>query len=167
MSFSLYDIAEADRKLQELIANVETDDDNEHAIALMEEIEGQLVSKGAGIIKAKMNVKGMVNALDIEIKRLTAMKKAIEGKDEKFNKYIKMCMIKMDTTKIETPLGTLSLAKGRESTVIDNPDVVPKKFKTVVKETKIDKMAIKQAINAGEKVKGARVVRGEPSLTIK
>lgn len=60
---------------------------------------------------------------------------------------------------------TVSVTKGRDSVEITDEAAVPPRFLRVVKSP--DKTAIKEALDAGKKVKGAQMKTGEPTLSVR
>ena len=67
--------------------------------------------------------------------------------------------------KVPLPDATLSVTKGRESVDIIDDAILPRKFLKVVKTP--DKKAIKDALDAGKKVKGAALKVGEQTLSVR
>lgn len=59
---------------------------------------------------------------------------------------------------------TVSVAKGRDSVEIVDEGAIPARFLKVV--TSPDKGLIKEALDAGKKVKGAAIKTGEPTLRV-
>lgn len=164
---NLYQITEEDRKLNDLISDVETEDDNDAIVELIDEISSQIKNKGTGIIKARMNTDSTIKALDEEIKRLQDYKKNIKNKQSKFNDYVLMCMDKLGIKKIETPVGTISTRKSPASLLIEDENLVPNEFVIIKQTESIDKTAIKNLMKKGEVVKGCRLVTDKKSLVIK
>ena len=103
-----------------------------------------------------------------EEKRIAENRKSLEVKMEKFKEYVKECMEKMEDTKIETTLGTLSVAKNPISVEILDEDKIPNKYKTQVITTKVDKKAIADDFKAtGELIEGVNIITTKTSLRIK
>ena len=160
---SLYGITEEMRNLDELwemAINEETGEiiDGDVLDKLQNEIEVYLQDKSAGIVKYYKNRGYFIDVVDQEIKKLQALKKTAENKQNNFEKYIKMCMEKMGLSKIETENGSLSL-RNSESVFIENEKVIPKEFTTIVQEIKISKADIKKAIKEGKIVPGASLTQ--------
>lgn len=135
---------------------------------LGEELALELQNKSANIIGYVKNSESLLEAIKAEEKRLTDMRKAGEVKLEKFKQYVKENMEKLGITKMDTELGTLSIAKNPMSVEIKNEDEIPSEFKVEVVTTKIDKTAIKNHFkNTGEIVEGTMIVDNKTSLRIK
>ncbi|MDY2573326.1 MAG: siphovirus Gp157 family protein [Fusobacterium necrophorum] len=170
MELSLYGITEEMRNLDilwEMAIDEETGEimDGDVLEQLQNEIGIYLQNKSAGIIKYYKSRDYFIDAVDQEIKKLQALKKASQNKQENFKKYIKMCMEKMGLSKIETENGTLSLRKS-EAVLIENERIIPTEFTTIVQETKISKTEIKKAIKSGKVIPGASLVENR-SLVVK
>lgn len=69
--------------------------------------------------------------------------------------------------KLERPAATISRRAGSVSVNITNEDDIPSQLMTVKTTTAPDKAAIKRAIEAGETIPGAELVRGPDSLIVK
>lgn len=67
--------------------------------------------------------------------------------------------------KLPLPDATLSITKGRQSIEIIDEKAVPPRFLKVVKSP--DKVLIKEALEAGKKVKGAEFKIGDPTLAVR
>lgn len=106
-------------------------------------------------------------AIKNEIDRLTTMKKAIDNKNAKFKEYVKQNMEELELQKIDTELGTLSIAKNPASVEIYDESMIADEYKKEKVTVTIDKTAIKNAIKEGKEVEGARLVEDKTSLRIK
>ncbi len=95
------------------------------------------------------------NAIDAEIKRLKAMKDAIDSATDKLKEAISFAMLSHELTEVKTPLVKMSFRKS-ESVHITNENELDAKF-FEYKPT-VNKTAIKQAIKAGELVAGAELI---------
>lgn len=139
-----------------------------------EEIEEQgkdlaisLKNKSTSIIGYVRNLDLTSEAIKNEIDRLTTMKKAIDNKIAKFKEYVKQNMEKLELQKIDTELGTLSIAKNPASVEIYDESMIADEYKKEKVTVTIDKTAIKNAIKEGKEVEGARLVEDKTSLRIK
>lgn len=166
----LYEITNEMRVLDELFLSYideetgEVKDDGVIDI-LEQELQLQLQTKGAGIIKSFKNSEAMLNGVEEEIKRLQALKKSISNQINSKKEYIVRNMEMMGITKIETELGNLSLRKSKSVNIYDE-SLIDKKFIEIETKEKISKTEIKKAIEAGENVQGANIVE-KNSLNIK
>lgn len=135
---------------------------------LGQELVIELQNKSASIIAYVQNEEALIEAVDVQIKRLQEFKKAKQNKSDKFKQYVKECMERLRIDKIETELGSLSIAKNPISVEIENEDEIPSEFKQEVKTIKVDKTAIKNHFKeTGEIITGIRIVDDKTSLRIK
>lgn len=139
-----------------------------------EEIEEQgkdlaisLKNKSTSIIGYVRNLDLTSEAIKNEIDRLTTMKKAIDNKSAKFKEYVKQNMEELELQKIDTELGTLSIAKNPASVEIYDENMISDEYKKEKVTVTIDKTAIKNALKDGKEVQGARLIEDKTSLRIK
>ena len=139
-----------------------------------EEIEQQgnelalaLKNKSTSIIGYVRNLDLTSEALKNEIDRLTTMKKAVDNKNTKFKEYVKENMEKLNLQKIDTELGSLTIAKNPVSVEVYDENMIIDEYKKEKVTVTIDKTAIKNAIKKGKEVQGARLVEDKTSLRIK
>src|SRR3712207_7101042 len=100
MELPIYGITEEMRNLDilwEMAIDEETGEimDGDVLEQLQNEIGIYLQNKSARIVKYYKSRDYFIDAVDQEIKKLQALKKASQNKQENFKKYIKMCMEKM------------------------------------------------------------------------
>ena len=95
------------------------------------------------------------------------MKKAIDNKNTKFKEYVKENMEKLGLQKIDTELGTLSIAKNPASVEIFDETLIADEYKKEKVTVSIDKTSIKNALKAGKDVQGVKLVEDKTSLRIK
>lgn len=126
-----------------------------------------LKNKSTSIIGYVRNSELMSEAIKNEIDRLTAMKKAVDNRIDKFKEYVKENMQHLEVEKIETELGTLSIAKNPASVEIYDETLITDEYKKEKITVAIDKTAIKNDLKAGKEVQGARLVEDKTSLRIK
>lgn len=135
---------------------------------LGEELALQLQQKGSNIIGYAKNIELTISAMKEEEKRISDLRKSLEGKLDKFKQYVKENMERLAITKMDTELGTLSIAKNPISVEIENENEIPDKFKQEVITIKIDKTAIKNHFKeTGELIPGTKIIDDKTSLRIK
>ena len=162
-NLSLYEITNAFPALME---NEEITEEDKMKIE--EELTILLQQKSQNIIGYTKNIELTINAMKEEEKRIADNRKSLENKLEQFKNYVKECMERNDITKIETGLGTLSIAKSPMSVEITNEDEVPSEFKQEVVTVKIDKTKIKNNFKeTGEIPAGVNIITTNTNLRIK
>ena len=112
------------------------------------------VEDGIGYIKAQ---EAQIAAIDTEIKRLQAIKKARENRLARVKAGYTEFLLAVEKKKIETPRGSMTVAAPTFTTVIDSIDELPDAYKRTTVKIEADKASIKQAIQGGHFVKGAHL----------
>lgn len=161
----LYELSAAHQQVFDLLLDDDVD------IKVLEDtlqcIEDSLeikVKNGIGLIRS---MQAYHDAIDSEEKRLAQKKKALKNRIEWIKNLYKQTMESMKKDKVQTPIGTMSLADNPGSLVIDNEKLIPAKFLTVVpRHHEPNKDKIKEALKAGLKVPGAHLQKGK-SLRIR
>lgn len=152
-------------KLQHL---VETGEFTAEDIAdTLEGIEGIMGDKLDAIMIHVRNLEGQANTLGEESKRLAERKKSFERQGKDLKKYVLTCLLAADLDKLKTVKNTFTAAKGRASVVIDDESKIPDSLVDVQTIVSPDKKAIKEALENGIEVPGARIEIGERSLMVR
>ncbi len=150
---SLYAITEAYQKLDTLL---EVTGEGNELMEYLDAIQGQMENKVDNIVRYSKNLELTAGAIDTEIERLQELKKSYVNKAEALRNYISYAMRKHGIEKVETGVARISFRKSSSVEIVD-PTVLPEKF-LVTKTTQApDKKAIKEAIENGESVPGARI----------
>lgn len=166
MSLSLYKITDNFVDLMDKVQEGTITEEEYNKLG--EELALKLQQKSGNIAGYIQDKNSLIDAIDIQIKRLQEYKKAEQNKIDKFKEYVKSNMERLGLIKIETELGTLSIAKSPISVEITNEDEVPAEFKKEVVTTQIDKTAIKNHFkDTGEIIPGIRIIDNKTSLRIK
>lgn len=126
-----------------------------------------LQNKSISIIGYIKNQESFSDAIKGELDRLTALKKSIDNRIDKFKEYVKENMQQLEVEKIETELGTLSIVKNPASVEIYDETLIIDEYKKEKVTISIDKTAIKNDLKAGKEVQGARLIEDKTSLRIK
>lgn len=162
-NLSLYQITNA---FPILMQNEEISEQDK--LKIQEELTQLLLEKSQNIIGYTRNIELTIDAMKNEEKRISEQRKTLENRLTKFKEYVKECMSKNDITKIETELGSLSIAKSPISVEITNEDEIPSEFKQQIVTIKIDKKAIADNFKAtGEMPNGVIIHTDNTNLRIK
>ena len=133
-----------------------------------EELTILLQQKSQNIIGYTKNIELTINAMKEEEDRIASNRKTLENKLARFKQYVKECMENNGITKIETGLGTLSIAKSPVSVEIVNEEAIPNNFKQEIVTVKVDKTKIKENFKeTGEIPDGVNIVTTNTNLRIK
>lgn len=156
---TLYELTAGWRDAMYELEMAETDEERETALAQLDGIDEDYTTKAAGYAMATKNLDGQIDAIDAEIKRLTALKKRrTRDRDDMLNR-MKNSMIETGKTTIETPIGTWKIGKGRESVQIIDAAKVPQQF-LVYADPTVSKTAVMDWYKeTGEVVPGTDIVR--------
>lgn len=165
-NLSLYNIT---NKFTELMSKAEEGELTEEEYNILgEELAIELQNKSGNIIGYSQNEEALIEAIDIQIKRLQELKKTKKNNLDRFYQYVKDNMNRLRLTKIETELGTISIVKNPISVEIEDEEAIPEKYKNVIVTTNIDKTAIKTHFKeTREIVAGIKIVDDKTSLRIK
>lgn len=128
---------------------------------LGQELAIELQQKSGNIAGYIQERNSLVDAIDAQIKRLQELKKMEQNKVDKFKEYVKENMERLGITKIETELGTLSIAKSPISVEIANEGEIPAEYKSEVVTTKIDKKAIADNFKATGEIPNGVVIHAD------
>lgn len=160
---SLYTISQS---LEETLNNDELDEEQkEQAIAILKDM---IQNKSTEVIGLEKNMEYVIEAMKQEEERIKNNRKSLENKLERYKEYIMVCMKMLDTSKMETPRGTITMVVNPMSVEIVDEEKLPNKYKKQVVETKIDKDMIKRDFkNTGELVEGVRFITDKTSLRFK
>ncbi len=109
---------------------------------LGQELAMELQNKSANIAGYIQERNSLLDAIDVQIKRLQELKKVEQNKVDNFKEYVKVNMERLGITKIETELGTLSIAKSPTSVEIVNEKEIPDDFMEHIITSKPNKKAI-------------------------
>lgn len=163
MNNTLYDIR---CKFIDLLNNDELNEEQYNELGI--ELAKELQAKGTNIIAYIIDSESLLERMKAEEKRLSDMRKIGEAKLDKFKQYVKDNMEALQIKKLQTELGTMSVAQNPISVEIVEEDKVPFEFKQEVITTKIDKKAIAQSYkDTGIVPDGCIVYTEKTSLRIK
>lgn len=111
------------------------------------------------------NLEAEASAIKAEMDNLKARYDRINAKSERMRDYLLYNMEQTGTTKMETSKVALSTRSTSKVEITDELGL-PKEYWRIKETATPDKTAIKKALNAGESVKGAMLVKSK-SLSIK
>lgn len=151
---SLYELVTDFKELSELDFD---DIDIEKAEEIKEVIKAEIETKGTNIISLIRNIEGDVLVIEKEIERLSKLKKSKENKIKSIKNYTLDCLQELEMKKVETCLGNISIRNNTPSVVIEDENLLQDRFKEKIETYKVDKNAIKKAINNGEQIIGAHL----------
>lgn len=161
---TLYELTDNFKNLLNLAED--PDVDPEVIADTMEAINGELEDKAEGYAMVMRQLTADADAIQTEIDRLTARKKAINANTDRMKAALFNSMKATGKVKFKTRLFSFGIRKNPASVVIDDPAAVPAEF-LVPQEPKIDKKGIKSMLqNLGGPSEWAHLEQSE-SLSIK
>ena len=165
MNLTLYQLTNEWRALADKLADMDMD-----AQTVADTIEGSDVQvaieeKAQGYEMVARNFEAHIPAIDAEIKRLQALKKALAGRADGLRQRVLSTMQEMGIERITCPLFELRRQKNPPAVDVYDADLIPTGF-YVPQPAVLDKKALAAALKAGEEIQGARLTQGE-SLRIK
>ena len=161
---NLYDIAENFRVLAELESSGDYD---EQTIAdTLEALEGDLQHKAENIGKLVKMLEREADACDLEAIRLKDRAAALRKRADHVTAYLHSCMRLMQVKRVETPLFNVVIRRLPPVVELDE-ELLPKKWLVEKVDYRPDRMAIKDAIQQGQEIRGARLVTEREKLYIK
>ena len=104
-------------------------------------------------------------ALSAEAKKLAARAKTAQNKAERLKDYLSISLRNNGEKEFETERCKLTFRKS-EKVILDDENIIPKKYFVKTIEFKANKTAIKEALKAGQKVRGAHISE-EQNLQVK
>lgn len=159
-SITLYELSQDYRQALETLTDPENDLPAEVIADTLEGLQGTLEDKAIAVAQFFKNLEATAIAIKEAEQRMSHRRKAIENRVTSLKTYLKVNMESCSITKIESPWFTLSIAKNPAAVDITDEDSLPDEFVEVVTTRKVNKTAIKQAIEAGTEVPGAVLTRG-------
>jgi hypothetical protein len=131
----------------------------------LEALGGELEMKADGYARVMKELEGRAATMRFESKRLENGYKTIERNIDRMKHALQDSMVATDKRKFKTDLFSFSIRKNPASVVIDRETSIPPEF-LIPQDPKIDKKAIKAAIDRGDDIKFAHLEQGE-SLIIR
>ena len=164
MKVALYQIEQEYLNIVQSIidAGGEITEEQETALSISKE---QLQNKGVCYGFIVKELEGNIDLIDLEIKRLNALKKPLVNSIDRLKNNLSQAMQMFDVTELKTPLLKINFRKS-ESVEVTDIDLLDADFVKTTITKAADKIAIKEAIKQGENVQGAVLVTNQ-NLQIK
>lgn len=127
-------------QLSEVLTRINAD--GEIPPGLMDELDAvslDFTSKVDGVLRARVNCVAQVEGIDVEIKRLTALRDAAARRAEWLRNYVHRAMLATGQTKLTTALFRVWIQNnGRPSIKLADGEAVPPELAKVVVTTTLD-----------------------------
>jgi predicted nuclease with TOPRIM domain len=131
----------------------------------LESLEMEFEQKLGGCVKILRSIESDQKACEEEAKRLTGRGRALKNRVASLSEYMEECMVGTGIRQLKTSLFTATIQLNPASVVIDDINAIPEEF-TKLRPREVSKLAIKEELEGGGDVPGARLVRKE-SLRIR
>ena len=157
MTKTLYEISADYERIIDLCYDENTDESE--IAAKLQALDDQLTDKVANGIAIIQQLKSTADAMDAEIKRLNQSKRAIENRVGFLKDYYLSHLERIGKSRVLTPRGAMSVVKagGLKPLRIDDEDLIPLEYKREVIQSLIDKDAVREALERGMEISGARL----------
>ena len=163
---NLYELNQNFNNLIEVLENTEDENIKELIKKSMDQLTLETNEKIENIIKYIKNLEATATALETEVKRLNDRKVKTLKKVDHLKNYLKDFTNTLDSKKYNTGIFNISIRKNVASVVIDNEFLVPDEFCKTEVIRKVDKVALKEKLKAGEVIEGVKLQQTE-SIIIK
>lgn len=155
----IYKVGSAFESVVNMHANGDlTDEQLKEALVALEESK---VEKCGNAICYLNMLKHGIEDMKAEEKRIATMRKSLESRAKNLESAFAYVLKNMGDKEVITKYGVMKVRKNPPAVVIDDLSKVPTKFQHQKIEVTLDKVAIKNAIKAGEKVDGVHIEQGE------
>lgn len=163
-ALTLFQISQEHRALADALQDMDLD---EQTIADTLEAESGLVEKSQAVAFVIRNMETFADAIKAEADAMADRAKKVRNRADAVKKYLHQCMNLAGVQKIEHPQFTISVRKNPVSVQIFEEGLLPPDYlREIPAKYEADKRLIKQAIEDGHDVPGAKLTRTE-SLQIK
>jgi hypothetical protein len=155
----IYKVGSAFESVVNMHANGDlTDEQLKEALVALE--ESKVEKCGNAICYLNMLKHGIEDMKDEE-KRIATMRKSLESRAKNLESAFAYVLKNMGDKEVITKYGVMKIRNNPPSVVIDDLSKVPTKFQHQKIEVTLDKVAIKNAIKAGEEVAGCHIEQSE------
>jgi hypothetical protein len=156
MKVALYQIEQEYLNIVQSIidAGGEITEEQETALSISKE---QLQNKGVCYGFIVKELEGNIDLIDLEIKRLQALKKPLVNSIDRLKNNLSQAMQMFEVTELKTPLLKINFRKS-ESVEVTDIDLLDVDFVKTTITKAADKIAIKDAIKAEIPVRGAVLI---------
>jgi hypothetical protein len=156
MKVALYQIEQEYLNIVQSIidAGGEITEEQETALSISKE---QLQNKGVCYGFIVKELEGNIDLIDLEIKRLQALKKPLVNSIDRLKNNLSQAMQMFEVTELKTPLLKINFRKS-ESIEVTDIDLLDADFVKTTITKAADKIAIKEAIKAEIPVRGAVLI---------
>lgn len=160
---ALYALADQYKQLAERLASMDLDAQTVADTIEASGLTDEIAEKATGIEMVARTLEMHNPAIDVEIERLTALKKHRAKTAAGLREYLKDNMIATGIQKIDAPLFKIRLQNNPPKVDLFEPGLIPLEYmeQPEAPPPYADKAAIAKALKDGKEVPGARLVQGQ------
>ena len=158
---TLYQVSTTYLQALDFLTDPEQDLPIEAINGTLEALTGELEEKAVNVAMFLKNMEATAEAIKNAETEMAKRRKALENRVQWLKDYLKDNMLHTGITKIECPYFKLAIQNNPAAVNVVDETAIPEKFKEKVVTWKIDKPAIKEAIQSGEVVPGATLTNGK------
>ena len=163
---NLYELNQNFNNLFEVLENTEDENIKELIKNSMDQLTLETIEKIENIIKYIKNLEAEAEALEKESKRLNDRKVRTLKKVENLKNYLKDFTNTLDSKKYNTGIFNISIRKNAAAIIIEYVFLVTEEYCKTEFIRKVDKIALKEKLKAGEIIEGVKLQQSE-SIIIK
>lgn len=138
---------------------------DEQAMTALETVQGDLKDKLCSVAAYSKELVAEADAIKAAYASMQAREKALRNRADWLKHYARETMIRAGLQKAESPFCRVSIGKPLQKVEIYDINLVSVQF-LKPQAPKADLVKLKEALKAGERVMGARLIDGEPVLRI-
>jgi hypothetical protein len=155
MEMKLYEIADQYRNALKLLSD--PDLPAEAVTQTLEGLAGELGAKAWNVAAALLQMEGEAELIRRAEERMARRRKALERRAAGLRGYLRDQMERVEVTEIRSPEFVIRVKPNPPRVVIDSEAVLPECFKHAETVVHIDKIAIRDALQAGAAIAGAHL----------
>ena len=159
-NLSLYQLSGNYLQALDFLTDPEADLPAEVISDTLEALGGELEDKAVNVAKFLRNMEATAMAIKAAEESMEKRRKALEARVKWMKDYLKSNMEHTGISKIECPYFKLSIQKNPAAVNVTDENAIPKQYKEEVITWKLNKPAIKKAIENGQVVPGAELNNG-------
>jgi hypothetical protein len=129
----------------------------------LEGLAGDIEAKATNTAQMVRNIETLAEQIKAAEKAMAERRKALEARADWLRSYLLANLIAAGISKVESPWFSLTVRQNPPSVALDDVSLIPTDYWRALPPPPpvIDRAGIREAIEAGQDVPGARVVRGQ------
>ncbi|MBL1263808.1 siphovirus Gp157 family protein [Methylomicrobium sp. RS1] len=159
-NLTLYQLSAQYLQALDALADPEAELPAEAVSDTLEALAGELEEKAVNVAKFLRNMEATAEAIKAAEANMAKRRKTLENRVQWLKDYLRSNMEHSGITEIECPYFRVTIQSNPPAVEICDEDSVPAEFKEPVVSWKVDKTAIRKALQAGQSVAGASLSQG-------